>query len=84
MPVTRIVSLRRMAKEAIGSRRNRAHAALGFRDDDVHILLFPFKETLNKHSTCENTNGNPGLFAGEGARATLVRSFFKRASTLDD
>jgi hypothetical protein len=33
------------------------------------------RETLNKYSMDENRSGNPMLFAGEGARATLVQSF---------
>jgi hypothetical protein len=33
------------------------------------------RETLNKYSMSEDTSGDSRLFAGEGARATLVQSF---------
>jgi hypothetical protein len=37
-------------------------------------------ETLNKYSMDKNCSGNPMLFAGEGARATLVQSLPNGAS----
>jgi hypothetical protein len=36
------------------------------------------RETLNKYSMSEDTSGDSRLFAGEGARATLVQNFPRR------
>jgi penicillin amidase len=49
-------------------------------DSSVTRWMGPFslRETLNKYSMGENTSGNPRLFAGEGARATLVQSFLRQ------
>jgi hypothetical protein len=57
--------------------------AAALKTDDVRIVWLPTdalvfigsRETLNEYSMDESCSRNPMLFAGEGARATLVQSF---------
>ena len=42
-----------------------------------NVISDPLGETLNKFPVDDSIRGNSRLFAGEGARATLIQSFLR-------